>query len=97
MQTDNRFLDDIAKLATSALGTLQSARDEAQARIRDQFERMIAGMDLVKREEFEAVRAMAQKARRENEALARRVAELEQAFAKRKGGSKAKPGAKKKV
>ncbi|MSP52285.1 MAG: accessory factor UbiK family protein [Alphaproteobacteria bacterium] len=81
MQTDNRFLDDIARLATSAIGTLQNARDEATQRIRDQFERLIAGMDLVKREEFDAVKAMAQKARMENERLAARIAALETAIA----------------
>ena len=77
MQTDNRFLDDLARVATSALGTLQGVRDEMSALVRQQVERMIGGLDLVSREEFDAVRAMAAKAREENEALAARIAALE--------------------
>ena len=71
MQTENRLLDDLAKIATSALGTLKGARDEMEARLKDQLERIVRGMDLVRREEFEVVRAMAAKARAENEALAK--------------------------
>lgn len=77
MQTDNRLFDDLARVATSAIGSLQSARGEAASRIRQQFERIVESMDLVSREEFDAVKAMARKARLENDKLAKRVAELE--------------------
>jgi BMFP domain-containing protein YqiC len=82
MQTDNRFLDDMAKLATSALGVAQGAREEMENMFRQRFERLIASMDLVPREEFEAVKAMAVAAREENEALAARLAALEARLAK---------------
>lgn len=90
MQTENRLIDDLAKIATSALGTLKGARDEMEARLKDQLERILHGMDLVRREEFEVVRAMAAKARAENEALAKRVAALEPKD-KAKPRSKARP------
>ena len=77
MQTDNRLFDDLARVATSAIGSLQSARGEAASRIRQQFERIVESMDLVSREEFDAVKAMARKARLENDKLAKRVAALE--------------------
>ena len=81
MQTENRFLDDLAKLAASAIGTASGVRDEIEARFRHQFERLIAGMDLVRRDEFEAVKAMAAKARLEQERLEERLAALEAASA----------------
>lgn len=87
MQTDNRFLDDLAKLANSALGTLQGVREEIEVLIRQRVERLIADLDLISREEFEAVRAMAAKARAENEALGKRIATLEGA-ARRKSGAR---------
>ena len=77
MQTDNRLFDDLARVATNAIGSLQTARDEASNRIKQQFERIVESMDLVSREEFDTVKAMAQKARLENDKLAKRVAELE--------------------
>ncbi|MSO89881.1 MAG: accessory factor UbiK family protein [Rhodospirillaceae bacterium] len=77
MQTENRILDDLARLATSALGTASGVRDEIEARLRHQFERLITGMDLVRRDEFEAVKAMAANARLEQEKLAARLAALE--------------------
>ena len=77
MQTENRLIDDLAKVASSALGSLKGARDEMEVRLKDQLERIIRGMDLVRREEFEVVRAMAAKARTENEALAKRIEALE--------------------
>ena len=94
MQTENRLIDDLAKIATSALGSLKGARDEREVRLKDQLERIIHGMDLVRREEFEVVRAMAAKARSENEALAERIAALEptpKGKAKPKAKAKAKP------
>ncbi len=77
MQTQNRLLDDLARVATSALGVAAGMRTEIEARLRDQFERVLAGMDLVSREEFDAVKAMAAKARAEQEDLAARLAALE--------------------
>jgi BMFP domain-containing protein YqiC len=77
MQTDNRLLDDLARVATGALGALTGVRTEIEARIRDQFERILGRMDVVTREEFEAVRAMLSKARSEQEALLQRVETLE--------------------
>ncbi len=77
MQTQNRLLDDLARVATSALGVAAGMRAELEARLRDQFERVLSGMDLVTREEFDAVKAMAAKARAEQEDLALRLAALE--------------------
>lgn len=77
MQTQNRFFDDLARVATGALGALSGVRSEVEARLREQLENLLAGMDLVSRDEFEAVKAMAAKARSEQEDLARRVVELE--------------------
>ena len=77
MQSQNRFFDDMARVASGAMGALSGVRGEIESRFRDQLERILAGMDLVSREEFEAVKAMAAKARAEQEDLLRRVAELE--------------------
>ena len=87
MQTNNPLLDDLAKLATGALGTLTGVRTEVESRVRDQLERVLSRMDLVTREDFEAVKAMASKARGEQEALAERVAELEARLAKLSGAN----------
>jgi BMFP domain-containing protein YqiC len=81
MQTRNRMLDDLAKVATSALGVAGGLKDEVEGRLRQQFERILADMDLVTREEFEVVQAMAAKARDEQEALAERLAALEKELA----------------
>lgn len=77
MQTDNRFLDDLARLATGALGTLQGVKGEFDQLVRQQIEKLLADQNLVTREEFDAVKAMAAEARAENERLAARLAELE--------------------
>ena len=77
MQTRNRLFDDISQLMTNAMGVAQGARDEAQNAMRGMMDRWLADRDLVTREEFEAVRGMAQKAREENEALKARIAALE--------------------
>jgi BMFP domain-containing protein YqiC len=84
MQTDNKLLDDLARVATSALGTLQGVREEVEARLRDQFEAVLSRLDLVTREEFDAVKAMAAQARRENDALRARIEALEAAGGARK-------------
>jgi len=77
MQGQNRFFDDVARVASGAVGALSSVRGEVEARLRDQLERVLAGMDLVSREEFEAVKAMAAKAREEQELLRRQLEALE--------------------
>jgi BMFP domain-containing protein YqiC len=79
MQTQNRLLDDLARVASSALGVAAGMRTEVEARLREQFERVLAQFDLVTREEFDAVKAMAIKAREEQEILAERLAKLEAA------------------
>ena len=82
MQSQNRIFDDITRVAAGAVGALSGVRDEIEARLRDQLERVLAGMDLVSREEFEAVKAMAAKAREEQEALLLRIGALESRLAK---------------
>ncbi len=77
MQTQNPFFDDIARMAGGALGALSGLKAEVEALVRQQFERFMAGADMVPRDEFEAVRALAIKARTEQEDLAERVAALE--------------------
>jgi hypothetical protein len=87
MQSQNRFFDDLARVAAGAMGTLSGLKGEVESRIREQLERVLASMDLVSRDEFEAVKAMASKARSEQEDLAKRLAELESRLA-----SPASPG-----
>jgi BMFP domain-containing protein YqiC len=77
MQSQSRFFDDLARVASGAAGALSGVRGEIEARLRDQLERVLAGMDLVSREEFEATKAMAARAREEQESLLRRVESLE--------------------
>ena len=72
-----RILDDFARLVTDAAGVAQGVRREAETLARAQLDRLITSMDLVSREEFEAVRDMAARARQENEALEKRIAALE--------------------
>jgi BMFP domain-containing protein YqiC len=81
MQSQNRFFDDLARLAAGAVGALSGVKSEVETRMREQFERLLAGMNLVDRDEFEAVKAMAAKARAEQEDLAARLAALEARFA----------------
>ena len=73
----NRILDDFAKLMTDAAGAAQGVRKEMETVFRAQGERLLNSMDIVNREEFEAVREMALKAREENDALLARIAALE--------------------
>jgi hypothetical protein len=77
MQTENRFIDDLARLASGALGSAAALREEIEARFRQRLDSILAGQDLVRRDEFEAVKAMAAAAREKNEELERRVAALE--------------------
>jgi len=90
MQTDNRLLDDLARVATGAIGTLQGVRGEVENRLRDQFERVLANMDMVTREEFDVVQDMARAARTENEELRSRLETLEAALAGKADKRKAK-------
>lgn len=76
-QTSNRLFDDIARLMTDAAGAADGVRREVETVIRSQAERMVQDMNLVTREEFDAVRTMAEKAREENERLSDRIAALE--------------------
>ena len=77
MQTSNRLLDDLARVATGAAGALSGVRQEIEQIVRTRMERFLADLDLVTREEFEAVEAIASKARSEQEKLEERVAALE--------------------
>jgi BMFP domain-containing protein YqiC len=76
-QTSGRLFDDLSRLITDAAGVAEGARREVETVVKAQFERLLAGMDVVSREELEAVKEMAAKARDENEALAARIAALE--------------------
>lgn len=77
MQTSNRILDDLARVANGAVSTLTGIKGDLEAMIRHQLERILADRDTVPREEFEAVKAMAAKARAQQETLEKRVAALE--------------------
>ena len=76
-QTSNRLFDELAKVMTDAAGAAQGVRREVETLVRGQADRVMAEMDIVRREEFEAVKEMAEKARLENEALAERLSKLE--------------------
>ncbi len=78
MQTRDKFFDDIGQLMTNAAGMAQGMKTEAETAMKSWMERWLADANLVNREEFDAVREMAVKAREENESLAARIAELEQ-------------------
>lgn len=77
MQTQNKILDDLSKLMANAMGVAQGAKDEAQNAMKSMLDRWLADRDFVTREEFDAVRAMAQKAREENASLLARIEALE--------------------
>jgi BMFP domain-containing protein YqiC len=79
MQTRNKVFDDFAQLMSNAMGVAQGAKVEAETALKGLVDRWLADRNFVTREEFDAVRAMAQKAREENEALKLRVEALEQA------------------
>ncbi|HEX9906274.1 MAG TPA: accessory factor UbiK family protein [Propylenella sp.] len=102
-QTSNRLLDEFAKLMTDAAGVAQGVRREIETVVKTQGERFLAEMDVVQREEFEAVREMAARAREENEAANRRVEALErrlealQTRLQPGGSAPAKTGARKRT
>lgn len=93
MQVDNRLLDDLARVASGAFGALSGVREEVEGRLKHQFERILAEMDVVSREEFEAVKEMAATARMEQEALEARLAALEAGVTdgKKPAATRAKP------
>ena len=94
MQKDNKFFDDIARMASSAGGTFLEMKREMEAMATGQFEKMLHKMDLVTREEFNVVKEMAAKARAEQEKLAKRLAELEGGATAKAAPAKPKPAAK---
>jgi BMFP domain-containing protein YqiC len=89
MQTDNRVFDSMARFFTNAAGAAQAFGSEVETMLKGRFERFVADMDFVPRDEFETVKAMAAKARTENEKLARRVAALEEQVHKPASSSEA--------
>lgn len=97
-RTSGRLLDEIAKLATDAAGVAQGVRREAETAVKSQLERLLSDMDLVQREEFEAVRDMAAMARDENDALRADLQALRDEIASLKTAKRTtsrKPAAKK--
>lgn len=89
MQTSNRILDDMAKVASGAVSAVTGLKGDAEGMLRRQMEKLLADMDLVTREEFEVVKAMAANARAEQEKLQARVAELEAQLTAKKPAKKA--------
>ncbi len=96
LKTDNRFFDDLAKVATGAVGALSGAREQIRAEIKSQIGRFVAEMDFVPREDFEIVEAMAREARLTNQRLEKRLAELEKKTGVKKAAPKKVKKAKKK-
>jgi len=94
MQTNNRLLDDLAKVANGAVSTLVGVKSEIEATVRQQFERLLSDMDLVPRDEFEAIKAVAIAARTEQERLEKRIIALEASLANQ-SKAKSTPSAKK--
>jgi len=86
-QTNNRFLDELAKLMTDAAGAADGLKREVDTLMRAQGERFLRDLDVVQREEFEAVKAMAEKARAENERLEARIGALEAQIANSKSSA----------
>lgn len=95
MVTSNRLLDDISRLMTDAAGAAQGVRREAENVVKSQLERFLREMDIVTREEFEAVREMAIMAREENDRLLARVTALEAGMASAPAAKAPKASAKK--
>ena len=96
MQSQNRLLDDFVKVLNGAAGTVAGMTREAEASVRERAREWIGGLDMVSRDEFEAVKAIAVAAREENEALKRRIEALEggapkKAAAKKSSGEPPKP------
>ena len=94
MQTSNRILDDLARVANGAISTLVGIKNEFDALVRQRIERLLNDADVVPREEFDAVKAMAAKARTEQERLEKRIAGLEAKLGVKPAARTAKPAAK---
>lgn len=94
MQTRSRLLDEVARLANGAAGVASGLREEIDSLVQQRLERVLADMELVRREEFEAVEAVAIKARKEQEALGKRVVALEKKLAARSRKSPSKSSMK---
>ncbi|HEU4877746.1 MAG TPA: accessory factor UbiK family protein [Sphingomicrobium sp.] len=91
MQSQNRMLDDLVKMMNGAAGTIAGMGREAESGLRERMREWVGGLDMVSREEFDAVKAMAAAARDQNDALEARIAALEANAAK---PAEAKPGTK---
>jgi BMFP domain-containing protein YqiC len=91
MQGKNKFMDDMSQIMTNAMGVAQGAKDEAENAMKSLMDRWLADRNFVTREEFDAVRAMAQKARAQNDELIARLEALEAAEVKKAPKSKAAP------
>ncbi len=91
MQSKNKFMDDMSQIMTNAMGVAQGAKDEAENAMKSFMDRWLADRNFVTREEFDAVQAMAQKARVQNDELSARLDALEAASAKKAQKSKAAP------
>ena len=94
MQTSNRILDDLARVANGAISTLVGIKNEIDALVRQRIERLLNDADVVPREEFDAVKAMAAKARTEQERLEIRIAGLEARLGVKPAAGTAKPAAR---
>ena len=94
MQTSNRILDDLARVANGAVSTLVGVKNEIDALVRQRIERLLNDADMVPRQEFDAVKAMAAKARTEQERLEKRIAGLEAKLGVKPAARTAKPAAK---
>ncbi len=94
MQTSNRILDDLARVANGAVSTLVGVKNEIDALVRQRIERLLNDADMVPRQEFDAVKAMAAKARTEQERLEKRIAGLEARLGVKPAARTAKPAAK---
>ena len=92
MQTDSHILDDVARVATGAMGAASGLKGELDAMVKRRLEGILAQMDLVPRDEFDAVKEMVARARSESEALAERVAQLEAKLAAAEGAPQADTG-----
>ena len=94
MQTSNRLLDDLAKVANGAVSTLVGVKDEIEAIVRQRVDKLLVDADLVQREEFEAVKAMIAEARAEQERVSKRLLALEKAATKPRRAGRPKSTAK---
>jgi BMFP domain-containing protein YqiC len=91
MQTDHRVLDSLARIFTNAAGAAQAFTAEVETMVKTRLERLVADLDFVPREEFSAVKAMAARARAENEKLAARITTLEAKLAAKSAPAKQRP------